>query len=279
MSGRGAAAEKTPIVRRLAQGMLIGLGAVIPGVSGGVLCVVFGLYEPIMVFIAEPVRRFRSTARSLWPVLLGVAAGFLGVSRLLGALLTRYPETSACVFAGLIGGTLPPLVRQARAKGRGRVALAAPVAFAVIALLLTTLRAVDVQMAPGAGGFLFGGVCLALSVIVPGLSFSTLLMPLGLYTPLLDGIGRFDLAVLLPAAFGATATAALLARAVERLLARHGAAMAYAVIGIVMAATLAMIPYGSFVASVPDAASNGLSLAAGVIAGLALDRFNSNMER
>ncbi len=271
--------EKPPIVRRLAQGVLIGLGAVLPGVSGGVLCVIFGLYEPIMAFIAEPVRRFRSTARSLWPVLLGVAAGFLGVSRLLGALLMRYPEISVCVFVGLIGGTLPSLVRQARAKGRGRAALAAPIAFAVIALLLATLRAVDAHLTPNAGGFLFGGVCLALSVIVPGLSFSTLLMPLGLYTPLLEGIGRFDLAVLLPAAAGAAVTAALLARVVERLLARHGAAMSYAVIGIVTAATLAMIPYGSFVASVPDAASNGLSLTAGVIVGLALDRFNSNVER
>lgn len=279
MSGRSVTGEKPPIVRRLAQGVLIGLGAVLPGVSGGVLCVIFGLYEPIMAFIAEPVRRFRSTARSLWPVLLGVAAGFLGVSRLLGALLMRYPEISVCVFVGLIGGTLPSLVRQARAKGRGRAALAAPIAFAVIALLLATLRAVDAHLTPNAGGFLFGGVCLALSVIVPGLSFSTLLMPLGLYTPLLEGIGRFDLAVLLPAAAGAAVTAALLARVVERLLARHGAAMSYAVIGIVTAATLAMIPYGSFVASVPDAASNGLSLTAGVIVGLALDRFNSNVER
>lgn len=279
MSGRSVTGEKPPIVRRLAQGVLIGLGAVLPGVSGGVLCVIFGLYEPIMAFIAEPVRRFRSTARSLWPVLLGVVAGFLGVSRLLGALLTRYPEMSVCVFVGLIVGTLPSLVRQARAKGRSRAALAAPIAFAVIALLLATLRAVDAHLTPNAGGFLFGGVCLALSVIVPGLSFSTLLMPLGLYTPLLEGIGRFDLAVLLPAAAGAAVTAALLARVVERLLARHGAAMSYAVIGIVTAATLAMIPYGSFVASVSDAASNGLSLTAGVIVGLALDRFNSNVER
>ncbi len=279
MAGRGVEAGRSGIFRQLAQGVLIGLGAVLPGVSGGVLCVIFGLYEPMMAFIAEPVRRFRSTARGLWPVLLGIAVGFLGVSRLLGALLTRYPEPSVCVFVGLIGGMLPSLFRQARAKGRGRAALAAPVAFAVIAALLAALRAVDARLAPGLGGYLFGGVCMALSVIVPGLSFSTLLMPLGLYTPLLEGLGRLDAAVLLPAAAGAIATAALLARAVDRLLARHGAAVSYAVIGVVIAATLAMIPYGSFAASVSSAVSNGLCMAAGVIAGLALDQFNSSVER
>ena len=279
MAGRGVEAGRSGIFRKLAQGVLIGLGAVLPGVSGGVLCVIFGLYKPMMAFIAEPVRRFRSTVRSLWPVLLGIVVGFLGVSRLLGALLTRYPEPSVCVFVGLIGGMLPSLFRQARAKGCGRAALAAPAAFAVIAALLAALRAVNAQLAPGLGGYLFGGVCMALSVIVPGLSFSTLLMPLGLYTPLLEGLGRLDVAVLLPAAVGAIATAALLARAVDRLLARHGAAVSYAVIGVVIAATLAMIPYGSFAASVPSAVSNGLCMVAGVIAGLALDQFNSSVER
>lgn len=149
----------------------------------------------------------------------------------------------------------------------------------MIAALLAALRAVNAQLAPGLGGYLFGGVCMALSVIVPGLSFSTLLMPLGLYTPLLEGLGRLDVAVLLPGRGGRDRDGGAAGSAVDRLLARHGAAVSYAVIGVVIAATLAMIPYGSFAASVPSAVSNGLCMAAGVIAGLALDQFNSSVER
>ena len=49
--------SKAPVVRvvmRLLQGALIGLGAVLPGISGGVLCVIFGIYKPIMELLSRP---------------------------------------------------------------------------------------------------------------------------------------------------------------------------------------------------------------------------------
>ena len=66
--------------------------------------------------------------------------------------------------------------------------------------------------------FLFCGFCLALSVIAPGMSFSTLLMPLGLYTPFVDGIGHFDLSILIPGGIGAVITVICLAKAINALL-------------------------------------------------------------
>ena len=41
---------------RLMQGALIGLGAVLPGISGGVLCVIFGIYRPVMELLSHPFR-------------------------------------------------------------------------------------------------------------------------------------------------------------------------------------------------------------------------------
>ena len=64
---------------RLLQGAVIGTGAVLPGVSGGVLMVVFGVYQPVMALLAHPVRAFRENMRLLMPVLAGVALGFLGI--------------------------------------------------------------------------------------------------------------------------------------------------------------------------------------------------------
>ena len=43
------------LVLRVLQGMLIGVGAVLPGISGGVLCVVFGIYKPVMELLSSPV--------------------------------------------------------------------------------------------------------------------------------------------------------------------------------------------------------------------------------
>ena len=102
---------------KLLQGVLIGLGAVLPGISGGVLCVVFGVYAPIMALLSNPFRAFKRYALTLLPVVIGMGIGFLGVSKVLGILLETYPDASVCLFVGLIVGMLPSLFREARSKG------------------------------------------------------------------------------------------------------------------------------------------------------------------
>ena len=94
---------------RFLQGSVIGLGAVLPGISGGVLCVVFGVYRTFMEFLAAPVRSLRRDARTLLPLVLGFVFGFMGISKALGFLLDRYPDPSVCLFVGLIGGMIPSL--------------------------------------------------------------------------------------------------------------------------------------------------------------------------
>ena len=98
---------------KVLQGALIGLGAVLPGISGGVLSVVFGVYRPIMELLSDPVHKWRTHLPRLLPYMIGSAAGFLGVANLLSYVLETYPEQSVCVFVGLIGGMLPSLCGRA----------------------------------------------------------------------------------------------------------------------------------------------------------------------
>ena len=264
---------------RLMQGALIGLGAVLPGISGGVLCVVFGIYQPIMELLSHPFRALKKHAEMLLPVLIGLCAGFLGIAKLLGFLLNRYPDASVCLFAGLIIGMLPSLFREGRKKGSSPKDYAAlGITFAVVLALLMTLRFVSVSITANAGWYVFCGFCLALSIIAPGMSFSTLLMPLGLYTPFVEGIGNFDFSVLIPGGIGAVVTVILFARLVNRLLDRYYSAVSHAIIGIVIAATLPIIPYAGFVSSVTAAIVNTCCLTGGVAAALLLDHVNSKVE-
>ena len=68
------------LVLRVLQGMLIGVGAVLPGISAGVLCVVFGICKPVMELISSPVKKFKTHVPRLLPVIVGAALGFLGVA-------------------------------------------------------------------------------------------------------------------------------------------------------------------------------------------------------
>ena len=268
------------LVLRVLHGVLIGVGAVLPGISGGVLCVVFGIYKPVMELLSNPLRNFKTHVPKLLPVIVGMGVGFLGVAKILAFFLETYPDPSVCLFIGLIVGMLPSLFREAGEQGRPKGSwVSMGVAFVFILALLISLNLFSVSIAPNFGWYLFCGFCLALSVIAPGMSFSTLLMPLGLYTPFVDGLGNLNFSVIVPAGIGAVVTVICLAKAVDALFDRFYPYAFHAIIGIVIAATIMIVPFGSFAVSVGAAAVNIVCLAVGVIAALALDKFNSSVEK
>lgn len=261
---------------RVLQGALIGLGAVLPGISGGVLCVIFNVYQPIMEVLSNPIKALKKHGRLLIPVLLGVVLGFLGIAKLLGFVLDKYPDPSVCLFVGLIIGMLPSLFREAGEKGRSKGSfIGLGMAFVIVLALLLTLKAVNLDITPNVGWYVFCGFCLALSIIAPGMSFSTLLMPLGLYQPFVDGIGSLNFSVLLPGGLGAVLTILLLAKFVSWMMENHYSIMFHSIIGIVMAATVVIIPFSSFTGI--NALINIVFLVGGVIAALLLDKMNTRV--
>lgn len=260
---------------KILQGALIGLGAVLPGISGGVLCVVFGIYKTIMEFLADPFRKFKTHVPKLIPIGIGGVIGFLGIANLLSILLDKYPAPSVCVFIGLITGMMPSLFREAGEQGRDKKSyISMVIAMILIFALLISLKVLSVEITPNFAWYIFCGFCLALSVIAPGMSFSTLLMPLGLYEPFVAGIGHMDFAVLIPGGIGALATVILFAKAVDSLFNNHYSVAFHAIVGVVIAATIMIIPFASFTVSVGSAIVNIVCLAVGIVAALALDKFN-----
>lgn len=264
---------------RVVQGAFIGLGAVLPGISGGVLSVIFGIYKPIMELLSNPFKNFKTHVPPLIPVFIGGAVGFLGIANLLAFFLNKYPDPSVCLFIGLISGMLPSLFREAREEGVAKGSyVSLVVCMIVIFALLGGLNMASVEIEANFISYLFCGFCLALSVIAPGMSFSTLLMPLGLYTPFVDGIGHLDFQVLIPGGIGALVTVICLAKAVNALFDHFYSLAFHGIIGIVIAATVMIIPFSSFTASATGCIVNIICLVVGVIAALLLDKFNSRVE-
>lgn len=263
---------------KVLQGALIGLGAVLPGISGGVLSVVFGVYRPIMELLSDPVHKWRIRLPGLFPYMIGSAAGFLGVANLLSYVLVTYPEPSVCVFVGLIVGMLPSLWREAGEQGRnvGNVILSCVTLVAMLSLLFWLQNSQN-TVEPGFFSFLFCGFAFALSVIAPGMSFSTILMPLGLYTPFVEGIGHVRPEVLLPGVAGCVVTFICLAKLVNRLFERHYALMFHGIFGIVGAATVMTVPWGSFATSADAASRNLFCMAAGIVTAILLDFMNEQL--
>ena len=129
------------IAMLLLSGILIGGGAILPGISGGVLCVVFGIYQPMMEILSHPLRGLPRHWRMFLPVGLGWLIGFFGFARVIEWIFGADETLGTWLFIGLIAGTMPQLFREAGEKGRGRSSyLAAAVAFAALFGLLLFVR-------------------------------------------------------------------------------------------------------------------------------------------
>jgi len=115
------------------------------------------------------------------------------------------------------------------------------------------------------GWMAFAGLLWGLSIVVPGMSSSPVLILLGLYQPMAQGIASLDPAVVVPLAAGAVLTVLLLARVMDSLFEKHYAFASHAVLGIVAASALMILPRAFRVADL-------LCVAAGLLAALWLDR-------
>ncbi len=188
----GIKRDGTPFWVRILQGCVIGVGAVLPGISGGVLAAIFGIYEPMITVFARP-KTIKQYWKLLLPVAVGIAAGFLGLAKLVHILFHQNESIAVVIFAGLIAGTIPSAWRAAGEQGektgkahpRAELILAA-VSFAVMLAVLMFFRfGSGVTITPSAPWFALCGFLMALCMVVPGIAAPTIMLFLGLYEPLM----------------------------------------------------------------------------------------------
>lgn len=232
------------ILLLVVSGILIGGGAILPGISGGVLCVVFGIYQPMMELLAHPKSALPKYWRTLLPVGIGWIIGFFGFARVIEWVFGANETIGTWLFIGLILGTMPQLYREAGAKGRSTGSfVAGGIAFAALfGILLFVRLGTFPQVVPSFGWYLFAGVLWGLSLIVPGMTSSSVLMSLGLLVPLSTAIAAFDLPIIGVWLLGLAGTVLILARLVNGLFEKHFSMMYHIVLGVTLASTLIIVP-------------------------------------
>lgn len=232
------------MIKNFICGAAIGGGAILPGISGGVLCVVFGVYRSIMELFSHPIRAIKKNWQMFLFVGLGWVFGFWIFAKVIEFLFAKSEMMATWLFIGLIIGTLPALYKEAGKHGRSKGSFVSMfVAFAVLTSILTYVQYGEfVQVTPGFGWYVFSGVLWGLSIVVPGMTSSSILMSLGIYQDLNSGIAAFDMGVIIPWVLGMFGTAVLLARLVTYLFDKFYSFSFHAVLGIVLASTIVIIP-------------------------------------
>lgn len=235
--------KKPGWLHRFFKGLIIALGFILPGVSGGVLAAILGIYERLLSFLASPFQDFKRELLFFLPIGMG---GIVGIGLLASPLewaLDRFPLLVMWGFAGAIMGTLPSLVRASVARsprdGMDWVWLA--VSSLGGFYVLTSLGSWAGVVEPSFPSFILAGGLIALGVLVPGLSPSNLLLIIGLYHPMLQGFEDFALEVFIPIAIGALLVMAIFSKVMKYLLDRFHSRVYHFILGIVAASTVLIV--------------------------------------
>lgn len=225
------------------KGILIGIGGILPGLSGGVLAVVFGYYDPLMRFLGDLRKHFWKNVRYFLPLGLGMGLGILAFSFFVSAAFGRYAVLFTSLFIGLVFGTFPALWREAGREGRQRSDwLCFIMATALILWLMLSGDREILQLKGNLWIWLLSGAAIGLGVIMPGLSPSNFLIYFGLYKQMSDGIKAVDLQVILPLGMGAVLVIFLLAKLVNYLLELYHGSFYHVIIGLVLGSGLGIVP-------------------------------------
>ncbi|MFN2303919.1 MAG: DUF368 domain-containing protein [Anaerolineales bacterium] len=233
-------------ILRMLKGILVGIGFITPGLSGGVLAVVFGIYEPLMRFLGNLREKFLKNLLFFIPVGIGGVIGVVAFSAVVDFAFQNYPAQFTWLFIGFIAGTFPSLFKTSGKKGRQwwHWLLLAIIAVGMVFLMrwMATIR--NVQLTASFSNWLLSGALIGLGVVVPGMSPSNFLIYLGLYQPMAAGIRSLDLGVIIPLALGGLLSVLLLARLISWLFKKFYTLMYHIILGIVVGSTIAIIPAG-----------------------------------
>lgn len=238
------------------RGGLIGLAEVVPGVSGGTVALVVGVYQTVISSAAYFSRGLfaavrgdlsalrRDWARVRWAVLLplgfGMLVGIVAGAAALEPLIEAEPTVVRAVFAGLILASLWVPFRMAGSWSPGMLALAVAAAVGMFFLAgVPSLQTPDPSLwlvAPAAAL----AVC---ALVLPGVSGSFLLVILGLYEPTLAAVNDRDVAYLGVFVLGAIVGLALFVRVVQYLLTTFRALTLSLMTGLMAGSLRALWPW------------------------------------
>lgn len=235
------------ILALIIKGAIIGVGGILPGLSGGALCVAFNIYEPLMELLAHPFKTFKKYYKLLIPIIIGVGLGFVGFAGLVDYVMKLNEAATMCAFIGLILGTMPELWKEAKGTEKKRSwqsILAMCISFVVLLSILLFLQfGAELKVTPNIFWYGFCGIAWGISMVFPGSSSSFLLQFLGLYEPMLEGISRLAPGVIFPLACGIAVILLLLPRLANRLIKRYHSIVFHTVFGTVLATLIVIIPY------------------------------------
>ncbi|MBZ8177173.1 DUF368 domain-containing protein [Corynebacterium poyangense] len=254
--------KATPLsfIANIVRGALIGMTELVPGISGGTVALVVGIYERALAtgnhlldvaqaFVKNRSRLPESLRKVDWSLLIGVGIGMLCAvfffSSVLHAFVSNHPTVARGLFFGMVSVSLfVPLgmMNRRRARSLKRKIIATFLGCAALAFIGTSFTATP-QDNPSLIVIFFAAAIAVCALVLPGVSGSLLLLALGLYAPVIGAVAEKNLLVMAVFAGGALCGIVVFIRFLGYVMTHHRTLTLAAMAGLMLGSLRALWPW------------------------------------
>lgn len=236
-------------IKHIIYGAIIGVANIIPGVSGGTMAVILGVYDKLIQSISNFRTDFKNSLKFLIPIGIGAGAGILIFAKIIEYCIGSFPVATNMVFIGLIVGSIPMIYGKC-SEGKLKVS-------SILSLLICL--AIMIYMGVAQPDDSTAGIITTLSVssfirifvasfisagamIIPGISGSFIMLLLGMYTTILTAISALNILILIPVCLGCGLGILGCAKLIDKLFAHFPQQTYGGILGLMIGSIFVIFP-------------------------------------
>ena len=238
------------------KGIFIGSGAILPGISSGVICMVLGLYEKLLNSILNFFKDIKSNIKFLFPIVCGAIVGIILFSNILSYCFNVIPCQTKSLFIGLLLGSIYVLaISNLKNNMNNKSNTSKYISFFIcffigIGLIyLENIVNFSADYTPNefsASFLILSGFFMSIGIVIPGVSSTVILMLLGVYSTYLNSVSIVNMSVLFPMMLGIGIGSIIFMKIIQYLLNRFHTQTIFGIIGFSLGSVLILYPGYTF---------------------------------
>lgn len=223
------------------KGFIIGIGKIIPGVSGAMLAAIMGVYDKALYYICNFRKNIKESIKYLSPIAAGILLSIILFSKVISICLDKYYEITMFFFIGLVIGGLPFIIDKINKKDYSITIISFSIFFFLSIFNINNNYTpqnnfIDIII------YILSGLLEAIGTIVPGVSSAALLMIMGTYDQIVYSIGNItNIKLIITFSISTIIFILLLMKIVEYLFRKYNNKMYSFVLGVLSSSIILLI--------------------------------------
>lgn len=215
------------MIHTVLRGMCVGGTMLVPGVSGGSMAMILGVYDRLVTSVSSFFKHKKESLLFLGLFSMGGLLGMVLFANPLLYLIEAYPMPMLYFFIGAVAGGIPLMFEKSQTERFSWKAVIYLALGVFIVLVMTKIPQENLGQASADAGMkiyvmlLISGILAAVALVLPGISVSFMLLVMGLYETIVEALGNFRLGILIPFGIGVLLGIILTTKLLELAMERY----------------------------------------------------------